>query len=103
MYFIWNYFDRKPNLFSFSLFSLSSVLHHIIAETLSSSSRMQTYNTHCKQTLDDVHCHKVLEGSLAYEGCGSEISICLRDIQNILNDSKLAFARNEQQLDLLCR
>ena len=48
--------------------------------------------------------NKVSHRSLAYERCmGSEISVCLRDIQNILNDSKLAFAQNEQQLDLLCR
>jgi hypothetical protein len=46
---------------------------------------------------------EVFQVSPAYEGCGNEISICLRDIQNILNDSKLAFAQNEQQLDLLCR
>ena len=40
---------------------------------------------------------------MAQDRCGREISLCLTDLQSIMNDSKLLFAQNEKQLDLLCR
>ncbi|KAI1305867.1 hypothetical protein HDE_01295 [Halotydeus destructor] len=35
--------------------------------------------------------------------CNKDVSSCLKDIVQIMNDSRIAFAQDEKQLDLLCR
>lgn len=72
----------------------------------SSTSLVMAIMHHSFRTINYVEGASSLlssSSSAEHNKCGNEISICLKDIQNILNDSKLAFAKDEPQLDSLCR